>query len=84
MKTPIQAFRNFIQNDRMQTTYTKLQIIDLIDLILIEREKEHLIDAYINGVDEGYSLGKNDDFIEGYSNKNGEEYYNDKYTNNEL
>ena len=84
MRTPIQAFRNFIQNDMMQTTYTKEQIIDLIDLLLMEREKEHILGAYCDGTDEGYLLAKNDDLIEGCLIKSANEYYNDKYTSNEI
>ena len=36
MKTPIKAFRNFIENDMMQKSYTKEQLLELIDLLLIE------------------------------------------------
>lgn len=84
MKTPIKAFRNFIQNDMMQKTYTKGQIINLIDLLLIDREKEHIIEAYCDGSDEGYLLAKKDDLIEGCLMKSANEYYNDKYTNDEI
>lgn len=79
MKTPIQAFRNFIQNDRMQKLYTKAQIIDLIDLLLIEREQEHILEAYCDGSDEGYSLAKKDDITEGCLMKSANEYYKEKY-----
>ena len=79
MKTPIQAFRNFIENDMMQTTYTKEQIIELIDLLLIEREKKHIMLAYDLGSNEGYDLAKIDDLEEGHFIKEPIEYYNEKY-----
>ena len=79
MKTPIQAFRNFIENDMMQTTYTKAQLLDLIDLLLMDREKEHILEAYCDGTDEGYSLAKKDDLEENCLIKNANEYYNEKY-----
>lgn len=79
MKTPIQAFKHFIENDRMQKIYTKKQILEVIDLLLMDREKEHIIDAYCDGVDEGYQLAKIDDIEENCTIKNGNEYYNTKY-----
>ena len=84
MKTPIEAFRNFIENDMMQKTYTKKQLLELIDLMLLSREKEHIIEAYCDGTDEGYHLAKIDDFKEKCVIKNGNEYYNDKYAKNEI
>ena len=79
MKTPIQAFRNFIENDRMQTTYTKAQLLNLIDLFLIDKEKEHILMAYDLGSNEGYDLAKIDDLEEGHFMKEPIEYYNEKY-----
>ena len=86
MKTPIQAFRNFIENDMMQTTYTKEQIIDLIDLLLIEREKAVISKAYYDGLMNGHR--KNTITIYETEQEEikrfGNEYYNDKYTSNEI
>ena len=79
MKTPIQAFRNFIENDMMQTTYTKAQLLELIDLLLMDREKEHILMAYDLGSNEGYDLAKIDDLEEGHFMKEPIEYYNEKY-----
>jgi len=79
MKTPIQAFRRFIENDMMQKSYTKEQLLELIDLLLIDREKEHIMLAYDLGSNEGYDLAKIDDLEEGHFMKEPIEYYNEKY-----
>jgi len=79
MKTPIKAFRNFIENDMMQKSYTKEQLLELIDLLLIDREKEHIMLAYDLGSNEGYDLAKIDDLVEGHFMKDPIEYYNEKY-----
>jgi hypothetical protein len=79
MKTPIQAFRRFIENDMMQKNYTKEQLLELIDLLLIDREKEHIMLAYDLGSNEGYDLAKIDDLEEGHFMKEPVEYYNEKY-----
>jgi hypothetical protein len=79
MKTPIQAFRNFIENDRMQTTYTKEQILSLIDLLLLDREKAHILLAYDIGSNEGYDLAKIDDLEEGHYMKEPIIYYKETY-----
>ena len=80
MKTPIQAFRRFIENDMMQKSYTKEQLLELIDLLLIDREKEHIMLAYDLGSNEGYDLAKIDDLEEGHFMKEPIEYYNEKYS----
>ena len=79
MKTPRQAFRRFIENDMMQKNYTKEQLLELIDLLLIDREKEHIMLAYDLGSNEGYDLAKIDDLEEGHFMKEPVEYYNEKY-----
>lgn len=79
MKTPLQAFRNFIENDRMQSYYTNEQILSLIDLLLLDREKEHIIRAYEMGSDAGYELAKLDDLKEGSKMKSALDYYNENY-----
>ena len=81
MKTPLQAFRNFIENDRMQSTYTKEQILSLIDLLLLDREKEHILLAYEDGSNAGYELAKVDDIEECSKMKSSLEYYNKTYNN---
>jgi hypothetical protein len=81
MKTPIQAFRNFIENDRMQTTYTKAQLLDLIDLLLIDREKAVISKAYYDGLINGHRENTipihetEQEEIKRFGN----EYYNEKY-----
>jgi hypothetical protein len=80
MKTPMQAFRNFIENDMMQKTYTKEQIISLIDMLLIEREKEHILLAYDIGSQKGYNLAKIDDLEIDATMKTPIQYYNEKYS----
>jgi len=82
MKTPRQAFRRFIENDMMQKNYTKEQLLELIDLLLIDREKEHIMLAYDLGSNEGYDLAKIDDLEEGHFMKEPVEYYNEKYLKN--
>lgn len=85
-KTPIEAFRYFIKNDMMQTTYTKEQIIDLIDLLLIEREKSVISKAYYDGLMNGHRENTipiyetEQEEIKRFGNK----YYNNKYTSNEI
>lgn len=78
-KTPIEAFRYFIENDMMQKNYSKKQIIELIDLMLLPREREHIIEAFVEGSDNGYKIAKkgaDDDYC---LIKMGDKYYKEKY-----
>ena len=63
----------------MQTTYTKEQILSLIDLLLLHREKQHILLAYDIGSNEGYDLAKIDDLEEGHYMKEPIEYYKETY-----
>jgi hypothetical protein len=44
--TVLQQMRRFIQNDMMQSSYTKEQILEMIDLMLIEKEKLQIKEAH--------------------------------------
>lgn len=48
MNTAIQELIHFIENDRMQTSYTKEQVLELLTFKL-EKEKEQLEQAYQQG-----------------------------------
>ena len=48
MKTAIQELIHFIENDRMQSIYTKEQILELLNFKL-EKEKEQNDKAYEQG-----------------------------------
>lgn len=48
MNTAIQELIHFIENDRMQSSYTKEQVIELLTFKL-EKEKEQLEQAYQQG-----------------------------------
>ena len=64
--TAIQELIRFIVNDRMQGTYTKDQILELLNFKL-DKEKEQIEKAYFTGSDRiGYCS---------YS----DEYYNETY-----
>jgi predicted esterase YcpF (UPF0227 family) len=38
--TPFEKLRDFVERNRMQSSYTKEQIIELIDLIYLDLEKK--------------------------------------------
>jgi hypothetical protein len=52
MKTAIQHLIYSFENDRMQSTYTKEQILNLLNFKL-KQEKEQLNDAWINSLTKG-------------------------------
>jgi hypothetical protein len=58
MKTVIQQLINSFEIDRMQSTYTKEQMIELLNFKL-EDEKKQIIDAW----KEGYDLAINGERI---------------------
>jgi hypothetical protein len=68
MNTAIQGLIHFIENDRMQSSYTKEQVIELLTFKL-EKEKEQII----NAVNFGDTRGK----ITTYSTA--EQYYNETF-----
>jgi hypothetical protein len=45
MNTAIQELIHFIENDRMQSSYTKEQVIELLTFKL-EKEKEQIFNAF--------------------------------------
>lgn len=75
MKTAIQELIRFIENDRMQSTYTKEQILELLNFKL-EKEKEQIIESWDNGYANGYDLGKHDDQP---NPDDAEQYYNETF-----
>ena len=52
MRTTIQQLIHSFEIDRMQSTYTKEQILNLLNFKL-EQEKEQLKDAWINSLTKG-------------------------------
>ena len=71
MKTAIQELIHFIENDRMQSIYTKEQILELLNFKL-EKEKEQIKDAFNFGVYDGGGI------IKKYK-MSGEKYYNETF-----
>lgn len=67
MKTAIQELIHFIEKDKMQPTYTKEQILELLNFKL-EKEKEQIIEAYKADCQ---TLGNDDTF-----NNEAEQYFN--------
>jgi hypothetical protein len=68
MKTAIQELIHFIENDRMQSIYTKEQVLELLNFKL-EKEKEQIRKAYSKGYNES-SWGRFSD---------SEKYYNETF-----
>ena len=64
MKTTIQKLIHSFEIDRMQSTYTREQIIELLNYKL-EQEKQQIIEAY-EGIFENQNLSA-------------EQYYNEKF-----
>jgi hypothetical protein len=52
MKTAIQHLIHSFENDKMQSTYSKKQILNLLNFML-EQEKQQLKDAWINSLTKG-------------------------------
>lgn len=72
MKTAIQELIHFIKKDRMQSTYTKEQVLELLNFKL-EKEKEQIQSAYIKGYTQS-SWGRH---------SNSEQYYNETFKQQE-
>jgi hypothetical protein len=64
MKTTLESLRHSINIDRMQENYTKEQLIQLIDLLLIEREQSSLSLFFAAG--ESFGRGTSDKNFEQY------------------
>jgi hypothetical protein len=52
MKTAIQHLIHSFENDKMQSTYSKEQILNLLNFML-EQEKQQLKEAWINSLTKG-------------------------------
>jgi hypothetical protein len=65
--TPFEKLRDFVERNRMQSSYSKEQIIELIDLIYLDLEKQQIIKAYEDGM------------FHHVSGNCPDEYYNEKY-----
>jgi hypothetical protein len=74
MKTAIQELIHFIENDKMQSSYTKEQLLELLNFKL-EKEKEQIINSYEVGSENGYNLGKIDEFEPKAKMMTAEQYY---------
>lgn len=78
-KTAICELIHFIENDMMQTVYTKEQILCLLDFKL-EAEKQQIINAH--GDKQKTKSNPNSLIPYGYWYK-GEDYYNDNFNKKE-
>ena len=78
-KTAIGELIHFIENDMMQTVYTKEQILCLLDFML-EAEKQQIINAH--GDKQKTKSNPNSLIPYGYWYK-GEDYYNDNFNKKE-
>jgi hypothetical protein len=74
MKTAIQELIHFIEKDKMQSSYIKQQLLELLNFKL-EKEKEQIINAYEVGSENGYNLGKIDEFEPNAKIITAEQYY---------
>lgn len=72
MKTVIQELINSFEIDRMQSTYTKEQIIELLNFKL-EDEKKHIIEAYCAGC---LDITKDENI---FPRETSENYYKENY-----
>jgi len=70
--TAVEELIHFIKNDRMQSTYTKEQILELLEFKL-EKEKEQIIEAHrMSSIESGFEHSAED-----WANT----YYNETYKN---
>jgi hypothetical protein len=74
MNTAIQELIHFIENDRMQSSYTKEQVIELLTFKL-EKEKEQIVNAFL----EGYLDDIPDPLPRHYYEHNAEQYYSETF-----
>ena len=72
MKTVIQQLIHSFENDRMQSTYSKEQIINLLNFKL-QQEKEQIIESYCIGC---LDITKDENI---FPIETSEEYYNNTY-----
>jgi len=72
MKTAVEELIHFIKNDRIQSTYTKEQILELLQFKL-EKEKEQIIEAHrMSSIESGFEHSAED-----WANT----YYNETFKN---
>ena len=70
--TAVEELIHFIENDRMQSTYTKEQILELLEFKL-EKEKEQIIEAHrMSSIESGFEHSAED-----WANT----YYNETFKN---
>ena len=74
MKTLLQKLIHSFEIDRMQSSYTKEQMIELLTYKLAE-EKQQIMNAYEVGSDNGYKLGLIAEFEEHATMQTAEQYY---------
>ncbi len=74
MKTVLQTLIHSFEIDRMQSSYTKEQMIELLSSKL-EEEKQQIVNAYDVGSDNGYKLGLIAEFEEHATTTTAEQYY---------
>ena len=72
MKTVIQQLINSFENDRMQSTYSKEQILNLLNFKL-QQEKEQIIESYCIGC---LDITKDENI---FPRETSEDYYNNTY-----
>ena len=72
MKTVIQQLINSFEIDRMQSTYTKEQVIELLNFKL-EDEKKQIIESYCEGC---LDITKDENI---FPRETSENYYNENY-----
>jgi hypothetical protein len=72
MKTVIQHLIHSFENDRMQSTYSKEQILNLLNFML-EQEKQQIIEAHGNKLRKSRGTSNCDYWV------SGEQYYNETF-----
>ncbi len=73
MKTAIQQLINSFENDRMQSTYSKEQILNLLNFKL-QQEKQQIIEAHGNKLRKSREAGTSYEYWVG-----GIDYYNETF-----
>ena len=87
MKTAMQELLGLVEQmfTNAKTKEVELAMNDVINIITqvgIEKEKEHLIDAWEKGYSTGCVVGSNDYTNEDEEKDNGNYYYNQTYNQN--
>jgi len=85
MKTAMQYLKDDILIEKQLgfiTENASKRIIDYIDNLYLEKEKEQIIDAWEKGYSTGCVVGSNDYTNEDEEKDNGNYYYNQTYNQN--